>query len=384
VLIIRNEDGSEDIGEDTAPSLNSVQMKNVDDLGQNPTDPPLDLLPLYELVLNDENYRSRLCFTSALDTNFIPGAVGLIRSIRKFYSVEEADIILFIDHSSPEFDRLCREQSVDLHFFQDIEDWVRPLVYADPQFANDSSHFYHPDFQLKPNIDHHMDRTPELGKLRHLHPLNVKGYCTGYCLCVKNYRHVIHIDCDAFLLARVDGIFERFSDPGTVIGFDDGSDQLLNLEALFNVSKPANFADTDYGFNAGVVFYNNNRAVKQLARDFMFFVESCYHYTHAGYFADQGILRALVAKHSILGNIKYFREDAVNWNPTWNRADNLRLDPESLKWINLANNIQQIVWHGAGGAKLWTGKYESESVNAAWRWVGGGIDDDWLHGFEEG
>ncbi|MGI4791111.1 MAG: hypothetical protein ACRYFS_19970 [Janthinobacterium lividum] len=342
-------------------------------LPENPKD-----LPLHLRVLSDENYLPKLCFTSSLDTKFIPGAVGLIQSIRKFYDSHEADIVLFIDRPSEAFRRFCEMNSVDLHLFEEIEGWAYPLVYDDPRYANDCSHFYHPDFELKPGLEHHLDRETGLRSIRHLHPLNVKAYCTGYCLCVKNYRHVIHIDCDAFILARVDEIFARYDEPGTVIAFDDGAEELKNFEALFDTPKPVDFRDTDYAFNAGIVFYVNNRAIKQLARDFMFFVESCYHFKYAGHFADQGVLRALVAKYHILGDIIFYKEDAVHWNPTWFRADELVFDPETDSWYNSADGGRQYIWHGAGGEKVWTGKYKAQAVNAAWKWIDGPSGDDWI------
>lgn len=332
----------------------------------------------YAQVLANDCYVDRLCFTLSLNRSFIPGAMGTIASIRKFYSAEEADIIVFLDREQKGFARFCEKHGAELHFFDEIQSWIGPLVYDDPRYAADKTHFYHPDFALLEGLeDHPQPETSGLGTLRHLHPLNVKAYSTGYCLCVRNYKHVIHIDADAFLLGRIDAVYQKHPEPDTVIGFDDGTDALSNLEVLFQVKKPADFSDTAYAFNAGIVFYVNGPNVKQLMRDFMFYIESCYHYTLAGSFADQGVLRALVAKYHLQGNIQFYREDAVNWNPTWFRADDLVFDSEAEKWINQKNGQQQFVWHGAGGEKLWSGKYASPSVNEAWRYVGGTYTDDW-------
>jgi len=323
-------------------------------------------------------YVNKLCFTSCLDRNFIPGAIGLIRSIRKFYSKDEADIVLFLDQPAGTFSRFCREQGVDLQYFGDINTWVQPLVYDEPEYANETRHFYHPEFRPSPDLHSEPQSEAGFGWIRHLHPLNVKAYCTGYCLCVKKCRRVVHIDCDAFLLSRIDEMFERHPDPGTIIAFDDGDDSLENLTTLYGVYKPADFSGSDYGFNAGLVFYVNNAEVEHLARDFMFFIDSSYHYTHSGHFADQGILRALVAKYHLSGKVRFFRESAENWNPTSFRANDLEIDPHTGEWINLANGAKQYVWHSAGGEKLWTGRYSSQSVNEAWRWIDGPTADNWV------
>ena len=111
--------------------------------------------------------------------------------------------------------------------------------------------------------------------------------------------------------------------------------------------------------------------MKLLAKDFMFYIDSCFHYTHAGIFADQGVLRSLVAKHHIQGNIQYKLLDGQNWNPTWNRADHLRkiVRDGEICWVNAVNNKIQHIWHGAGSAKLWLKPYPSKGVQAAWDWV---------------
>lgn len=308
----------------------------------------------------------KLAFTTSIDTNFIEGAVGLVKSIRRFHG-DEPDIVIFIDWIPECLAKFAQQYRVELHTFDSIESWVSSLIYTDPKYLNDSSHFYHPDFYIRPGWpDHTTNRVPGLG-IHHLHPLNCKAYCTGFCLCVRKYKHVIHIDADAFLLSNVSSLFKDVPED-TVIAFTDGRDDLSNLEKLYAVKKPAAFRDTDYAFNAGVVFYSNGPGVRELARDFMFFVDSCYHYTHAGIFADQGVLRSLVAKHAILGNIKFVLRDRTNWNPTWNAADDIYMNNRG-EWINRANNEKQFIWHGAGAAKLWSGNYTNTKVLSAWQWV---------------
>jgi len=325
----------------------------------------------------------KLCFTMALDASFAPGAVGTIRSIRKFYAPDEADIVVFLDRMTDPFTRFCTQMQAELHHFEEIWPWLRPLVYEDPCFAHNARHYYHPDFQPAPGLDCALDRSPlGFGTLRHLHPLNVKAYCTGYCLCVRDYHRVVHIDADAFLLAPLDALLGRHHAPDTVVACDDGRDPLENLEALFGVSKPSDFSDALYAFNAGLVLYVNGPGVRALMRDFMFYIESCYHYRYSAHFADQGVLRALVAKHHINQGIRFELEDGATWNPTFLRADDLQYNADQQTWTNLRTGHRQHVWHSAGAEKLWTGRYESPSVNDAWRWVGGSYGDEWIQTLE--
>jgi len=179
----------------------------------------------------------KLCFTTSLNTDFIPGAVATIRSIRKYYSPVEADIVVFLDRKPFNFSKLCEEYSVELQYFDDIASWALPLVYDDPKRLGDTTHYYHPKFQPVDGLPFNMDGDPGFDRIRHLHPLNVKAYCTGYSLCVRKYRRVVHIDCDAFLLARIDEMFEKHAAPNSVIAFDDGYESLQNFERLFRMPK---------------------------------------------------------------------------------------------------------------------------------------------------
>lgn len=319
----------------------------------------------------------RLCFTLCFDVNYLPGAAGTIRSIRKFYTQEEADIVVFVDRCPRTFVQFCELYNVEIRYFREIQGWVLPLIYSDPRYIEDSSHYYHPKFRPAEGLHQQTTDAPGFHRIRHLHPLNVKAYCTGYCLCVKPYQRVIHIDADAFLLARMDSLFEKYPEQDTVIAFNDGTESLDNLEKLYGVARPGNFNEARYALNGGLVLYANGPGVQELARDFMFYIESCHHYTYSGHFADQGILRALVAKHEILGNIHFHLEDGTNWNPTWFRADALRYDAGTDTWVNQQNGRQQFAWHSAGGKKLWTGEYSSDSVNAAWHWAGGMDGSGW-------
>jgi hypothetical protein len=313
----------------------------------------------------------KICFTTCADAGFVEGLQGLVASIRKFYPPEEADIVVFFDRPDAEVEHWCRTRAVELHPFDGIDAWRAPLLRS-ARYESDVSHFYHDQFRLDPGLPHHLDRSGGgVTALHHRHPLNVKAHCTAYCACVLNAPRVVHIDSDAFLLGRVDELFERHRTPDTVIGFDDGSESLDHLEVLYGVPRPAGFDGDAYAINAGVVFYVNGPGVRELLTDFSYYIDSCYHYTYSGSFADQGVLRALVAKYHLLGKVALVKEDGTNWNPTWFRADDLAFDERAQRWVNRANGKPQVIWHGAGGAKVWTRLYPSAAVNRAWEWAGG-------------
>jgi len=314
---------------------------------------------------------TQLCFTTCANEGFLHGLKGLITSIRRLYSLDEARIVVFFEERSDEVAAFCRAHGAEYHHFDEIESWRRPLMQSD-SFLSDMKHFYHEKFQLLPDLPHHLERSDfSVDKVHHLHPLNVKAHCTAYCACVLEAPLIVHIDSDAFLLSKIDEIFLRYPAADTVIGFDDGTETLDHLEALYGISKPADFDPNLFAFNAGIVFYVNGPGLRRLMTEFSFYIDSCYHYTYSGSFADQGVLRALVAKHHLLDSIAFVKEDAANWNPTWFRADDLSFDTERKIWINAANGHEQHIWHGAGGEKVWTRRYPSPSVNEAWAWVGG-------------
>lgn len=302
--------------------------------------------------------------------------MGLVASIRKFYTIDEASIIIFLEQRDSAFEAFCNENGVSLHFFDSIDEWLLPLVYENPRFADCSQHFYHPDFKPVPGLDHHVDRETGFHKIRHLHLMNVKAYCTGYCLCVCEYEQVVYLDSDTFLLSRVDALWESHAEDNTVIAFGNERETLPNLEALFGVQLPASATDEDYGFNDGIVFYKNGPGVRELALEFMFYSDSCYHWMYAGTSGSQGILRALAAKYSTLALIQLAVEDNINWNPTDRRGDSLTFNQEHQEWTNDSNGKKQYLWRGEGNP-VWNGRNQSSSVNAAWQWIGGTYRLDW-------
>lgn len=344
--------------------------------------------PLYELVSEDEEYNPKLCFATCHDLNYIPGSVGLIKSIRRFYSPSEADIIVYLASHSPRFERFCDQNDVEVRYYHEFEEWVIPLVYQDPVYAQNTRHLYHPhvDPLIKGYYIDYPDEWkgsdcevkwfPGFDRLRHLHPFRAKAYCIGDCLCMRNYRRAVYIDADAFLLARVDAIFEEYDRPSTLIAADDGG-TLGPLDVLYGVSLAAEDIGR-YCFNGGVLYFINGRSMKDLARDLMFYTESSVHYRHSGTWADQGLLRAVVAVHELRNSgLAYHKIDGTNWNPCMDRAEQLRFDPVRKEWINLRNNRKQHVVHTSGRPHLWTGSHPSESLNRAWRWIGGSYGNDW-------
>ena len=140
------------------------------------------------MATNASSGMSRLAFTTSIDTHFIEGAVGLVKSIRRFHG-GDADIVVFIDTIPESFAAFAREYEVELHTFNSIASWVSELIYADPVYLSDDTHFYHPDFHIREGWpDHSTDRVAGLG-VHHLHPLNCKAYCTGYRLRQASAEH---------------------------------------------------------------------------------------------------------------------------------------------------------------------------------------------------
>lgn len=321
-------------------------------------------------LLRNGNSKNKLVFTSCYNKNFEYGAKGLISSIRKFYNKDEADIILFLDYEDEEHLTWLNANNVEYHFFKDIEKWALKYFECE-RYLTDDSHFYHKNWkeiQNLPNKDTNNREKYGVGfdKIRHLHPLNVKAYCTGYCILEKNYDKTIHIDCDAFILSNIDMIWDNVEND-SVIGWDDPyTGWAKNFKVMYKKEYTGNV--NDYSFNAGIIAYKNGDNIKKLITDFMFYIESCYHFCYSG-MLDQGIIQSLVAVYHLDKSINFHMHDRTNFNPTWQVSDNLSFIQN--EWINLKNNKKQYMWHGAGGAKLWSGDYKSDSVNLAWKYVGG-------------
>jgi len=303
--------------------------------------------------------------------------MGAIRSIRKFYSANEADIVIFLDRQSVKFEEFCSLNNVSIHLFSDIENWVLPLVYQDPAFSCDVRHFYHPNFRPVAGLDHHTNRAAGFDSIRHLHPFNVKAYCTGYCLCISKYDRIVYLDPYAFLLSRLDDVWSSHPNADEIIAFASTPDPMNTLDLLFDTKLPETKTNEDFAFSAGIVFYNNGPGVRLLAKDFMFYSDSCYHWTHAGSADGQGILRALVAKHCVLGNIDLSIEDAPNWNPVDPSSDSMTYDKDLEQWINDRNGRKQYMWRGEGPTAVRPGHHASPSIYEAWTWAGGVYTPDW-------
>jgi predicted O-methyltransferase YrrM len=306
-------------------------------------------------------------FTTCADASFTPGLFGLVRSIRRFH--QDVDIWAFVEDVNEELEVFGKTWGVRYKTFEEIGPWVREEVYSKPRYQNDASHFYHPRFKehiaaagLPPYQD---PPKAEFGIVHHLHPLNVKAYCTGWCLVQEKYENVLHIDCDAFLLGPVTQLFDEMP-PDSLLGFDDGHQHMRHLKSLFGCSQNE-AQEREHSLNAGIVFYRNGPGVDELMHDFMFYIDSCYHYSLTT--NDQGLLRYLISKYHLGGRIAYQLRDRRNWNPVWSVADALRL--EGSRWINEANGRQQFIWHGAGVAKPWQVKFNRSAVAESWRWVGG-------------
>lgn len=322
--------------------------------------------PLDRSILPDPTKIDKLCFTSCCNIGFYEGALGLALSLRKFYSPEEADIVLFFNEDMRGMESRFVELGCSIQWEKDLDSWILPLVYVRPEYKSDKTHYYHPDWSPEPGFDHHKPGENGFSRIRHKHPLNIKAYCTAWCLVVIGYSKVVHIDSDAFILSKVDQMWARAKGPDYILGWDDGDDGIDRFETLFKAER-VGFTTKKYTLNAGIVGYTNGPGIHRLMLDFIFYIESCYHYT--GFGNDQGLLRALAMFHCQKGSIMVDIAPAACWNPTWFRAD--ELEERNGEWFNIKANSKQFIWHGAGGEKLWTGKYKSASVNRAWDWVRG-------------
>lgn len=321
---------------------------------------------------------AKIAFTTCADAAFIPGVFGLVRSIRRFH--DDADIWVFIEDITEELESFGSNWGVNFRTFAQINPWIQELLYSQDRYRNDASHYYHPGFAnhiSRSNMPPYAAPPPSgFGMVHHLHPLNVKAYCTGWCLLHENCENVVHLDSDAFLLGPVT---QRFAEMSTdsVLAFDDGHQDMPHLEKLFGCTQ-SKAQEREHSFNAGVVFYKNGSGVREMIQDFMFYIDSCYHYTLTG--NDQGMLRYLVSKFHLTGKIHYRLADRTNWNPTWSVANKLRRQGEI--WINERNSHQQFIWHGAGGCKPWQVEFSLGPVLDAWGWIGGLIKQDYasIHG----
>jgi len=314
-------------------------------------------------IIKEEIKFKNICFVSCLNEGFLYGGIGLIKSIRKFYTKDQAEIIIFVDKYISKLEDLRSTLHFKIEYASNIYNWCAKY-FNNTRFLNDKTHFYHP--QYKPIIDNNTPNESGFGKIRHLHPLNLKAYCTGFAILENNYDVIIHIDSDAFLLSKIDSIYRFLQIENTIVGFDDlYTGWQDNFNKLYGINI-IGINKMKYSLNAGVVFYRNGKMIKELIKDFMWYIESCVHFKHSG-LKDQGVLQSLIAKYHINNMINLFVLDATNWNPTWNRADNLFY--KNGDWINLNNNKKQIIWHGAGSKKLWQKHYGSISVTNAWNWV---------------
>src|SRR5688572_18190367 len=99
----------------------------------------------------------KIAFTTCADDGFIEGLKGLIKSIRKFYPPSDADVVVFFVRRNDYVAAFCREYAAEMHYFDEIDSWRRPLLRAHG-LLDDTTHFYHAGFQVIPGLPHHTDR----------------------------------------------------------------------------------------------------------------------------------------------------------------------------------------------------------------------------------
>src|SRR6266446_6795946 len=94
---------------------------------------------------------TKICFTTCANDGFIEGLKGLIKSIRKFYPPSDADIVVFFEERNDFVAAFCRAYAAELHYFEEIDRWRRPLLQTD-RLLGDTTHFYHEAFQVLPEL----------------------------------------------------------------------------------------------------------------------------------------------------------------------------------------------------------------------------------------
>jgi hypothetical protein len=268
----------------------------------------------------------KLIFATCFDATFQPGGLALIKSIRKFYSKDEAEIIVFTEERpcGDAFIKLCGQLGVEAK---------------------------------------QMNLIPSREMM-----LKAKAWVTKYAMSKCAFDDmVVHIDADAFLLAKIDAVLDKMQ-PDSVMAWPDlGTPGLLDYRLMFGQDISPE-QDRLFHFNAGVVCYNVGDASWKVINDFNAAVNDPYIW--ACLRNDQFILRNCVARSAWASFIMH--PDAQHFNPIGKCADDLKLDNQN-RWINVRSGAQQFIWHGCGSGLPWLpkerGGCEEPSIKEAFKWV---------------
>jgi len=295
-----------------------------------------------------------ILFCTSVNRAFLPGAVTLVKSIRRFYRRDEARIHVHIHRpdATPEFLELMRRLGAAVKFM-----------------------------------------TCDARKIGKAVATRVGVFSA--------FDKVVHIDCDAWLLSRIDEILAGV-EPDTVLCWNDREGSAIRksiLHKVFSV-RLKNHPDLDvqrYNVNAGIVIYGTGTGTKRLATEFE---NKCRDpKINDRVVGNQGILRCLLAKYELAGKIRFIHHmDADHWNPIWDRAN--KLEFKDGEWFNLRDGCKQYIIHAGGGKNKkigqdkpwqrpevwsedilacyeWANEFEPKEPNSEEWW------DDISHGYEE-
>lgn len=269
----------------------------------------------------------KLLFATCFDENFQPGALALVKSIRKFYSQEEAGIIALTA------ERPCGDQCIKQLNSLGVD--VRQMNVL-------------PSREVM---------------------LKAKAWVTMYAIQYGNASQVVHIDADAFLLAKIDSVLGSMPEDSVLAWPDLGTPGLLEFELQTRMKLPDPEDNLRFHFNAGIVCYRNGKRVERLSQMFNDAVNDPFIWAMLR--NDQFILRNAVADFYERGGTFIMNPDAQHYNPIGRCADDLRLDGE--KWINIRTGKQQYMWHACGSGLPWISKEKGgcgePSIKQAFEWV---------------
>ena len=271
----------------------------------------------------------RITFTTSCDKNFFPGTLALVKSIRRFYNKDNANI--YVLHTDLE------NESLKLLELYDVTA-EKMLDCIDPRKQG-------------------------------------KAVATYWALIKQEEKKVLHIDSDAWLLSRIDNVFEKLNENSIIAWNDKMGHGIRHPKKYFKFSPPVDYDKEKYNFNAGIVGYGNGQNIKKLVNDFL---NACYDDEINFNCGNQGIIRSLVCKYDLENKINFIKgKDATHYNPIWREAEELEYDENKNRWINMRTGKKQFIFHATGGKDRKIGKNKpwqspeiwSESVIKCWDWI---------------
>jgi len=261
-----------------------------------------------------------ITFTTCFDESFDPGGIALIKSIRKFYNKKDANIVAFVNERpfGAELIKMGSRMGVEFHQMNGVD------------------------------------------------MLKAKAYCSRFVLCEDKRDIVCHIDTDAFILSKLTPILVHLNESDTIVAFEDSCGEGMPFYEIVNRCRPRTEKGQrdNFLFNAGIMFYHNGEAIREMMKEFSHLVQD--EYVWAVTRNDQNILRSLIARYVEDGKITFLKLPSRHWNPKGKEANSLRREGD--RWFNEHDGKRQYIWHGAGGRKPWRDDVP-ESVKEAFKWV---------------